>query len=141
MYYLERDNKIVLVDSDLDRLRRSKLLYPDYSDLDIKETDNEHTIYNFEIVTHEEARARSEEYINYLTMTSLDFINILRSFGLSLEQIRSYLSSNIELDTQLTYCSKVFCGVVRQILPIEYEGITITDDMIVQAFKTKNNIN
>lgn len=141
MYYIEKDNKIVLVDSDLDRLRRSKLLYPDYAGLDIKETDSEHTVYNFEIMTYDEARDRSEEYVNYLTMTSLDFINTLRSFGLSLEQIRSYLSNNIELDTQLTYCSKVFCGVVRKLLPIEYEGITITDDMIVQAFKAKNNIN
>lgn len=139
MYYLEKDNKIVLVDSDLDRLRRSKLLYPDYSDLSIKETDSEHTIYNFEIVTHDEAITKSQEFINYLTMTSLDFINVLRSFGLSLEQIRSYLSNNIELDTQLTYCSKVVCGVVRKLLPIEYEGITITDDMIVQAFKSKIN--
>lgn len=140
MYYVEKNNKIVLADSDLNRLKQSQLLYPDYANLDIKETDSEHTVYNFEIVTHEEARVKSEEYVNYLTMTSLDFINVLRSLGLSLEQIRSYLSSNIELDTQLTYCRDVFCGVVRQILPIEYEGITITDDMIVKAFKVKNKI-
>lgn len=141
MFYIEKNNKIVLSNENKDILQNTLIFMPQYQGLKIKETDSEHTVYNFEIVTHDEARDKSQEYINYLTMTSLDFINVLRSFGLSLEQIRSYLSNNIELDTQLTYCSKVYCGVVRQLLPIDYEGITITDDMIVQAFKTKNNIN
>lgn len=141
MFYIEDNNKIVLFDENKQRLQNTiDFTMPQYQNLEIKETDSEHTIYNFEIVTNEEARVKSEEYVNYLTMTSLDFINVLRSFGLSLDQIKSYLANNIELDTQLTYCRDVFCGVVRQLLPIEYEGITITDDMIVQAFKTKNNI-
>lgn len=140
MFYIEKDNKIVLFDENKQKLQNTLTFMPQYDGLKIKETDNEHTIYNFEIVTDEEARVKSEEYVNYLTMTSLDFINVLRSLGLSLTQIKSYLASNIELDTQLTYCRDVFCGVVRQLLPIEYEGITITDDMIVQAFKSKYNI-
>lgn len=141
MFYIEKDNKIVLFDTNRQRLQNTiAFTKPQYQDLEIKEVEEGYTIYNFEIVTDEEARVKSEEYVNYLTMTSLDFINVLRSLGLSLTQIKSYLANNIELDTQLTYCRDVFCGVVRQLLPIEYEGITITDDMIVKAFKAKHKI-
>lgn len=141
MFYIEQDSKIVLFDENKQRLQNTiTFTMPKYLGLEIKEVKEGYTIHNFEIVTDEEARVKSEEYVNYLTMTSLDFINVLRSLGLSLTQIKSYLASNIELDTQLTYCRDVFCGVVRQLLPIEYEGITITDDMIVKAFKAKHNI-
>ena len=140
MFYIEDNNKIVLFYEDKQKLIDTLTFMPQYKDLEIKEVKEGYTIYNFEIVTDEEARVKSEEYVNYLTMTSLDFINVLRSFGLSLTQIKSYLANNIELDTQLTYCRDVFCGVVRQRLPIKYEGITITDDMIVKAFKSKHNI-
>ena len=66
------------------------------------------------------------------------FITFLRQCGLTLEQIRAYLSANIELDTQLTYCQNVYCKVARAIMPITLGDITITAEMVEQAFKRKN---
>ena len=41
MFYIERDNKIILSDTDLSRLTQTLLFRPDFSESDIKETDRE----------------------------------------------------------------------------------------------------
>ena len=88
---------------------------------------------------YEEKQAQKElERTVNLTMTALDFITFLRQSGLTLEQIKSYLDNNIELDTQLKYCQNVYLKVVRQILPITLGDITITNEMAETAFKIKN---
>lgn len=75
-------------------------------------------------------------------MTALDFINFLEQSGLMLEEINTFLESNLRIKMQLTYCQNVYCGVVCQLLPIEIKTetstITITEDMVKQAFMTKN---
>lgn len=83
---------------------------------------------------------KEQERIGNLTMTALDFITFLRQSGLSLEQIRAYLDSNIELDTQLKYCQNVYCRVAKNIMPITVGDITITPEMVEYAFKLKNNM-
>lgn len=92
--------------------------------------------------TQEEADEREAqkeaERIGELTMTALDFITFLRQCGLTLEQIRAYLDNNLELDTQLTYCQNVYCKVACSVMPITVGEITITPEMVIQAFKIKN---
>lgn len=88
---------------------------------------------------YEQEQAQKEaERIGELTMTALDFITFLRQCGLTLEQIRAYLDANIELDTQLKYCQNVYCKVARSVMPITVGNITITADMVENAFKVKN---
>jgi hypothetical protein len=87
--------------------------------------------------TPEEKRKKEEERINNLRMTALDFVGVLQSFGLTLEQINAYLESNLPVKMQLTYCQNVYCGVAKSLMPIEYEGITITAQMVEDAFKQK----
>ena len=86
----------------------------------------------------QEQTQKEAERINNLTMTALDFITFLREAGLTLEQIRAYLDSNIELDTQLKYCQNVYCGVAKSVMPITVNNITITAEMVETAFKIKN---
>lgn len=86
----------------------------------------------------EEQRQKEQERINNLTMTPLDFIGVLQGLGLTLTQINEFLESHLEIKMQLTYCNSVYCGVVKQFLPIEIEGITITSEIVEQAFKQKN---
>ena len=101
----------------------------------IEETDTELQAWG---KTEEEKQQEETERVGELTMTALDFITFLRQCGLTLEQIRAYLNANIELDTQLTYCQNVFCKVARAIMPITLGDITITAEMVEQAFKRKN---
>ena len=85
-----------------------------------------------------EQAQKEQERIGNLTMTALDFITFIRQTGITLEQIRNYLDNNIELDTQLKYCQNVYCGVVLRILPVTVGDVTITSEMVINAFKTKN---
>lgn len=87
----------------------------------------------------EEKQAQAEQdRINNLTMTALDFIGVLQNVGLTLEEINAYLEANLALKMQLTYCQNVYCGVVRQLLPLKIGEVTITDDMVIRAFRVKN---
>lgn len=88
-------------------------------------------------LTKEEQAKQEIEDTAMLTMTALDFINFLRSCGIQLASIRSFLDSNLELDTQLKYCQNVYCYVAASIMPIEVDGITITAEMVRQAFINK----
>lgn len=89
---------------------------------------------------YEEEQAQKErERLNMLSMTALDFIKALQSFGLTLEQINAYLESNLAVKMQLTYCQNVYCGIVKALMPVTVGDITITADMIETAFKVKNS--
>lgn len=88
--------------------------------------------------TAEEIAQKEQERINNLTITPLDFIEVLQSLGLTLEQINTFLESNLNIKMQLTYCNSVYCGVVKSFLPITIEGITITPEMAESAFIAKN---
>ena len=93
----------------------------------------------YELVTNEEAEEIEEQLrIANLTMTPLDFINFLVEAGLTLEQINTYLEANLITKMQLTYCSNVYCGVVKDLMPITVDDITITADMVEAAFIEKN---
>ena len=88
---------------------------------------------------YDEKQAQKErERVNNLTMTPLDFISVLQNLGLTLEQINTFLESNLSIKMQLTYCNSVYCGVVKQFLPLEIGGVEITPELVEQAFKHKN---
>lgn len=103
----------------------------------VEETDIDYQFYDGKFRTPEEIEALEADRVNNLTMTPLDFIKVLQSLGLTLEQINTFLDENIEIKTQLLYCNHVYCGVVKQFLPIEIGGIEITAEMIEQIFEAK----
>lgn len=87
--------------------------------------------------TDEEKAQLEQERIDKLTMTALDFIGVLQSFGLTLEQINAYLEANLAVKMQLTYCQNVYCGVAKSLMPITFDDVTITADMVETAFRLK----
>lgn len=78
--------------------------------------------------------------VDNLTMTALDFINFLKSCGLTDLDIETYLQANIGIKHQLQFCQNVYCGVAKALMPIEWAGITITSAMVEQAFKDKYGV-
>ena len=86
----------------------------------------------------QEHAQKEQERINQLTMTPLDFIKVLESFGLALSQINDFLEANLDIKMQLTYCNLVYCGVAKSFLPKTIQGVTITPELIEQEFKKKN---
>lgn len=83
-------------------------------------------------------RQKEEERINNLTMTALDFINFLKNVGLTDQDIEDYLNANLAVKHQLQFCQNVYCGVAKALMPIKYNGITITAEMVETAFRIKN---
>ena len=83
-------------------------------------------------------RQKEDELINNLTMTALDFINFLKNVGLTDQNIEDYLNANLTVKHQLQFCQNVYCGIAKALMPIKYNGITITAEMVEQAFRIKN---
>ena len=150
MYYAQINSQNKLVNIDISTILTDEYGSGNVQNIEVSEevynsykNDNLSYIWNgSEIVVNpnyeEQSQEREFERVGELTMTALDFITFLRQCGLTLEQIRAYLSANIELDTQLTYCQNVYCKVARAIMPITLGDITITAEMVEQAFKRKN---
>lgn len=94
---------------------------------------------------YQEAFLTNEEYAIYsntdkLTMTALDFIKVLKSLGITSEQIHNFLDTHEDLKDELTFCQNVYCGVVKQLCPLTVGNTTITVEIVEQAFKAKNGI-
>ena len=138
-YYLQiKNDKIIsysnlpVTDIDIVNMQISKAVYDDYIN-----TPEKYYLENgvLKSKTNEEIE---EERVNKLTMTALDFVTFLEQVGVSYSDIQDYLISHTDLDKQLKYCQNVYCGVVKQLLPITVAGITLTTEMVEQAFKIKN---
>lgn len=106
--------------------------------------DNDRYIYSdgeiIENPNYEEVkRQKEQERINNLIMTAQDLLDLIHNLGASWDAIDEYLNEHKELKLRLTTCQNVFCGVLRQLLPLNIDGIEITDEMVVRAFKVKND--
>jgi hypothetical protein len=80
------------------------------------------------------------EKINSLTMTAWDFVNVLKTAGLTSADILEFLNSNPDIQLHLTCCKNVYCGVAKSLMPITYKKVTITKEMVERAFKDKHGI-
>lgn len=71
MFYIEQDNKIVLFDTDKQKLQNTLLFMPQYQDLEIKETDR--PIVDFKFADTEEYKQeqlqKEQKRINNLTIS------------------------------------------------------------------------
>lgn len=83
-------------------------------------------------------RQKEEERINNLTMTAQDLLEVIANSGATWAEIDGFLNSNPEFKLRLTTCQNVFCGVVKAFLPLKIGNITLTAEMVEQAFQIKN---
>lgn len=134
--FIAKNNDLIILAKDTRKELEQALGFMIYTS--IEETDIEYQLYNGEYLTPEEVQQKEQERINNLTMTPLDFIGVLQSLGLTLEQINAFLESNLNIKMQLTYCNSVYCGVVKSFLPITIGELTITPEMVESAFIAKN---
>ena len=91
--------------------------------------------------TEDEIQSQKEDELNKLTMTPLDLITAIKSTGLTDEQVENFLNNNLAIKHQLLFCRDVYCGVVRQMCPIQItEDVSLTDEMVIKLFKNKYGI-
>lgn len=139
MYYTIKNDDILIANNKqaLTRFYDNVLPLPEDYEVGKYIVENNQLVINPNY--EHEQEAKEKERVANLTMTSLDFITFLETLGLTLEAITAWLElpENLRIKTQLTYCQNVYCGVVTQLLPITLGDITITEDLVVNAFKAK----
>lgn len=124
---------IVLTANTKEELENNKFIKFD----SIEETDLELTLYNGKYLTQNEIQIEEQKRINMLTMTSLDFINVVKSTGITDEEIEEFLNTHLNLKHQLQFCQNVYCGVAKSLTPVTIGDKTITPEMVEQAFIKK----
>lgn len=105
----------------------------------IDEIEPENNKRRFQI-KEQEPYVPTPEDIDKLTMTAWDFVGVLKQAGLNSNQIMMFLSSNPDIQLHLTCCKDVYCGVAKALMPITYDGITITAEMVEKAFRDKHGV-
>lgn len=144
MFYIKDENdKIALFDNNKQKLENTIAIMPQYKDCEILQTLDGDTIVDFELITNEEAeekaKAKEQDRINRLTMTPLDLIKAVKTLGVSDEDVEAFLNSNLAIKHELQFCQNVYCGIVKQFLPVEIsEGIMLTEELVEHLFKVKN---
>lgn len=161
MFYIEKDNKIVLFDDDKQRLQNTIAFMPQYQGLEIKEVQKGYVIYDFEVMTveeMEEKQAQKErERLNELSMTRSDFFDgMIMAFGLDSKELRVIIenvlgSINItpvqirvalnNYDNALNFYRKhtLFTLINNVQIPInETMYLLFTDDIWDKFFDTKD---
>lgn len=143
-YLMIENNKIIgssqcLSGGDITDVEVTEEIYNAYVE------DNDRYIWNGEEIIenpdYEEIKRQKEQVIiDNLTMTALDFINFLKTSGITDVQIEAYLNANLNVKHQLQFCQNVYCGVAKALMPVSVGDITITAEMVETAFKVKNGI-
>ena len=98
MFYIEQDNKIVLFDTDKQKLQNTLLFMPQYQDLEIKETDR--PIVDFKFADTEEYKQeqlqKEQERINNLTISHNTLENeIYKQTNYTFKDIITKLKGNL----------------------------------------------
>lgn len=110
MYYIEKDNKIILSDTDLNRLKTTLKFMPDFSESDIKETDKEienglftDSLEYFEFKKNDILNKLNDEFKKYNQRVNDSFL--LSSLGFkinsdprSLENISALININEDVE-------------------------------------------
>lgn len=143
-YYIQdKDDKIILFDKDRSKLENTLKMMPQYSDLEIKETERE--IVNFEFADteayREKIRKQDRDNIDMLHITRLDFINCLEKLGLTWQNVKALFSQYPSVEKELTMCSNVYRGnpLINQMIPLVNNsfGLNITPEQVDEEFIEK----
>lgn len=113
MYYVEKENKIVLYDKDKEKLANTLALMPDYKGLEIQET--ERPIENFEFADTEEYKQKQaqeeRQRLNLLNLTKADVLLALyEDKGLTPDDIKTMLKDNVPALIKFDYASSYYRG-------------------------------
>lgn len=100
MYYIEKENKIVLFDEDRQKLQDTLALMPQYKDLEIKEVQEGYVIADFELMTIEEAQKKAQqkerERLDCLTLTPADVERALyKAKSMDFEDLKALIAEKI----------------------------------------------
>ena len=100
MFYIQQDNKILLVDEDKQRLQNTIAFMPQYEGLEIKEVQEGYIIYDFELMTVEEMEEnqaqKERERLGNLSLTKADVERaIYTDKGMDFDDLIEYVKAKV----------------------------------------------
>lgn len=112
MFYIEKDNKIVLFDENKEKLTNTLEFMPEYNGLEIKATDR--PIENFQFADTEEYEAeqaeKKREELDKLSLTKREvFLALYKDKKITPEQIKSQITDPEAL-IEFEYATDYFRG-------------------------------
>lgn len=139
MYYITKDNVIVLYDEDRKRLVGTLAFMPQYEGLEVLETNENETIVDGELLTLEEAeeinKQKEAERIALLKMTPRDFLLAITSMGVDWADIKTLMAQNPQVEIELNYCQFVYRG--NPLLDELCGNFGVTSEQLDELFKVK----
>lgn len=105
MFYIKKNNKIVLADENRETLNITLSFMPQYEGCSILETEAGQVIKDFELINVEEAQAKEEErereHLNMLSLTAADVERaIYKVKGLDFDDILELVKDNPDIDSK-----------------------------------------
>ena len=147
MFYIQQDEKIVLFDEDKQKLQDTIAVMPQYEGLEIKEVEEGYVIYDFEIMTVEEMKAKEtqkeRERLDMLFLTGADVERgIYQAKGMDFDDIIEFVTANppvcfdvkalkIELKANHFYRGNPYVNAVGALLGF-------TEEQLDKFFETNN---
>lgn len=139
MYYITKDNVIVLYDEDRERLATTLLQRHDLNGLEVLQTNENETIVDGELLTLEEAeeinKQKEAERIALLKMTPRDFLLAITSMGVDWADIKTLMAQNPQVEIELNYCQFVYRG--NPLLDELCGNFGVTSEQLDELFKVK----
>ena len=146
MFYIEKDNKIVLFDENKQRSQNTiAFTKPQYQGLEIKEVEDGYVIYDFALMTVEEMEAKEtqkeRERIALLNMTGADVERaIYKVKGIDFDDILAMVKNNPAIDEKALKIEFKANNFFRGNPYISQVGLLLgfTEGMLDNFFKTKD---
>lgn len=142
MFYIEKDNEIVLADTDKNRLENTLPFMLQYEGLVIQETDKnivyfENKFYFEDDAEYIEKQEQAEkERTGKLTMTKRVFALALQEYGISYSQLKTLIATNEQAQLEWDLCVELYRN--NPLLDLMASQMGITSDQLNDMFKRAN---
>lgn len=140
MFYIQQDDKIVLFDEEQRRLQNTIIFMPQYQGLEIQETPPGYEIYNFELITVEEAelqKAQKErKRLSLLSMTKREmFLGLYQAKGITPDILKAQITDPQAL-IEFEYANEYYRG--NPLIDVIGGKLGFTTEQLDKFFETKD---
>ena len=140
MFYIQQDNKILLVDEDKQKLKDTIAFMPQYEGLEIKEVEEGYVIYNFELMTVEEMEAKEAQKerkrLNLLSMTKREmFLGLYQAKGITPDMLKAQITDPQAL-IEFEYANDYYRG--NPLIDVIGGQLGFTSEQLDKFFETKD---
>ena len=140
MFYIQQDNKILLVDEDKQKLQDTIVFMPQYEGLEIKEVEEGYVIYNFELMTVEEMEAKQAQKerkrLNLLSMTKREmFLGLYQAKQITPDMLKAQITDPQAL-IEFEYANDYYRG--NPLIEVIGGQLGFTSEQLDKFFETKD---